>query len=130
MCILLGITMVVLSIGFAGVAWFSIGLEQMRAAMIGLPVLSLFCLAGAAACLVPASRPITLRLVGGAVFLAFLGYLIHTGLGGPLWSSSRSTPSLLGAIAAFSTFGLPGGYVAIKGQYPRWGKYFGAFVKN
>jgi hypothetical protein len=127
MCILLGMTLVVLAIGFAGVAWFSIGLEQMRAAMIGLPILSLFCIAGAVACLVPASRPVTLRFVGGAVFLTCLGYLIEMAVEGPL--VSRSAPSLIKAIAAFSAFGLPGGYVAIKGHYPRWGRYFAAFRK-
>lgn len=127
MSILLGITLAILAVGFAGVAWFSMGLEQMRAATLVLPILCLFCLAGAMACLVPASRPVTLRVVGGAVFLACLGYLIAMALGGPLWSGTRSTPSLVKAFAAFSAFGMPGGYVALKGEFPRWGKYHRAF---
>ena len=127
MCVLLGITLVILALGFAGVAWLSIGQEEMRLAMIGLPILSLFCIVGALACLVPASRPVTLRVVGGVVFLTFLVYLIEMAVDGPLLSRSKSTPSLVNAIAGFSVFGLPGGYVAIKGYYPRWGRSSDAF---
>jgi hypothetical protein len=66
-------------------------------------------------------------MVGGAVFLACLGYLIDMAVGGPLWSSTRSTPSLAKALLAFFAFGMPGGYVAAKGEFPRWGKYHRAF---
>lgn len=125
--VVLGISLGILTLGFTSVACFTSGLEGMRAAVIGEVVLGGFCATGALACLLPVTRPIAVRLVGGMVFLTFLGYFIAMVESGPLVGSSRSDPSLVKAIAAFSLFGLPAGYVAITGRYPRWGRHAAAF---
>jgi hypothetical protein len=80
--ILLGITLGVLTLGFAGVAWFTSGLEGMWASTIAMVLLGAFCAVGALACLLPASRPIALRLISGTVYLAFFGYLIGMAVSG------------------------------------------------
>jgi hypothetical protein len=125
--IILGIALAVLTLGFAGVAWFTIGVEGIRAATIGMSVLGAFSAIGALACFLPASRPIAARLIGGVVFLAFLGYLLGMLAGGPLIGKSRADQSLVNAFAAFSLFGLPAGYVAITGRYPHWGRHAAVF---
>jgi len=126
-CIMLGITLVILASGFVGVAWFTSGLEGMRASTIGAAILAVFSGVGAIACLVPASRPVTLRLVGGTVCLTCLGYLTEMLISGPLLGRSRADQSLVNSFLAFSAFGLPAGYVAFKGRYPIWAKYSSIF---
>lgn len=126
-CIVLGIVLGVLAFAFAGVAWFISQLQGMRAAAIGMVLLGGFCLAGALACLLPAIRPIALRLIGATVFLAFFGYLVGMVISGPLLGNSRGEMSLINSTVGFLVFGLPAGYVAVKGQYPRWGRHAAAF---
>jgi hypothetical protein len=75
----------------------------------------------------PASRPIVLRLIGDTVFLAFLIYVISMMVSGTLLGISRGDMSLVNSIIAFLVFGLPAGYVAITGRYPRWGRHAAAF---
>jgi len=128
--ILLGMTLGFLTLGFVGVAWFTSRLEGMRATTIGMAILGSFCAVGALACLLPASRPIALRLIGGTVFLAFFGYLVEMAVSGPVLGNSRGDTSLVNAIIAFALFGLPAGYVAVTGRYPRWGQHSRAFEAN
>jgi hypothetical protein len=125
---MLGIALAVLTLGFAGLAWFASGVEEKRAAGIGMVVLlGAFCAVGALACLLPASRPFALRLIGGTVFLACCGYLVAAAVSGTFLGTSRAGPSLVNSIIAFSVFGLPAGHVAITGRYPRWGRHAAAF---
>jgi hypothetical protein len=124
---MLGISLGLVALGFAGVAWFVNGLEGTRAISVGMAILSAFSGLGAIACLVPASRPVTLRLVGGVVFLACLGYMIEMLLRGPVLGKSRADQSLVNSIFALVAFGLPAGYVAIRGRYPSWGRHASSF---
>jgi len=125
--LMLGVLLGSLAVGFLGVAYFTSNLDGQRAPTVGGVLLAGFCAIGALACLLPASRPVTLRLVGGTVFLAFSGYLIDMLMSGKFMGRSRADPSLVNALVAFSAFGLPAGYVALTGRYPRWGRYAPAF---
>jgi hypothetical protein len=126
-CILLGISLAVLPIGFAWLVLSTSGPEAMRDIIIFTLIAGVFCAIGCLACLVPASRPITLRLIGGTVFLGCLGYVIGMAMDGPLLANSRGEPSLLNAFVAFTVIGLPCGYAAIRGRYPRWGRFAEVF---
>jgi hypothetical protein len=126
-CIILGIAFGVLTLGFGGAAMFISGLEEMRGVAKAMVAMGPFYAIGSLACVFPASRPIALRLIGGTVFLAFLIYLISMMVSGPLLGNSRAAMSLVNSIIAFSVFGLPAGYVAITGRYPRWGRHAAAF---
>jgi Na+-driven multidrug efflux pump len=130
---MLGIVLGVLAFAFAAVAWCTSQLEEMRVGAIAMVFLGGFCLTGALACFLPAIRPIALRLIGATVFLVFFGYLAGMVISGPLQGSSRGEMSLINSIVGFLVFGLPAGYVAVKGQYPRWGRHalaFGATLPN
>lgn len=113
---MLGIAFAFLTLGFAALAWSTRDPEGMRTATIGELVLGVFCAVGAMACFLSASRPITLRLIGGVVFLVCVGYLIEMAVSGPVLARPRSEMSLVGSIAAFSIFGSPAGYVAVMGR--------------
>jgi len=76
-----------------------------------------FSLVVAVACFVPRSHPITLRILGATVCLTFLLTCLNN-VGDP------SFGRLLGGLVVF---GIPGGYVAITGKYPTWGKASRAF---
>jgi hypothetical protein len=106
------------------------GLEGMRSATIGMVVLAIFSAIGSLACVAPVSRPVSLRLIGGTVFLTCLGYLTKMLIGGPVLGKSRADESLVNSIFAFTVFGLPAGYVAIKGRYPGWGRHAKALGAN
>jgi len=69
---MLGSTLGVLSLGFAGVAWFTGSLDGMRATTNATAFLAAFSIVVTLACFLPASRPIALRLIGGIVFLVCL----------------------------------------------------------
>jgi hypothetical protein len=69
----------------------------------------------ALACLVPRSRPVTLRLIGAAVFATYTVYLYQDFDKPKVWR------------AFLCVFGLPAAYVAVMGKYPRWGKAAAAF---
>jgi hypothetical protein len=93
--VMLGVGLEALAAGFAGVSWFTSGIEGMRVSAVGAGVLWAFSAAGALACLAPASRPVTPRLVCGAVFLACLAYLADMVIPGPIRGESRADPSLV-----------------------------------
>jgi hypothetical protein len=79
--------------------------------------LATFCFIISLACLVRRSRPFTLRIIGAIIFLSYLFYVYD----------SRGDKSLLTAIAGFCVWGLPSGYLMVKGTYPTWGKASTAF---
>jgi hypothetical protein len=79
--------------------------------------LAAFCTLISLACLAPRSRPVALRVIGVVVFGGFAAYVF----------SSYGKPDCWRALAAFGVFGLPAGYVAVTGKYPRWGKAAAAF---
>lgn len=58
------------------------------------------------------SHPLTLRIIGGAVFSAYAVYLI----------SEFGKPQMWQALRGFIVFGLPGLYVAVFAKYPIWAK--------
>ncbi len=125
--IMLGIAFVFLAVGFIAVTYLMSNLEGKRAGAVGGAILAIFCGLGAVASLLPASRPVTLRLLGGTVFLVCCGYLIEMLNGGEILGRSRADQSLIKALLAFSVFGIPGGYVALTGRYPQWGRYASVF---
>jgi hypothetical protein len=122
----LGGALLVIALGFAAIAMWASGMESARAMANGMWIMAAFSTVGALACLLPGSRPVALRLLGGTVFLVCLGYVVAMLVSGPVWQAARR-PSLASAIVCFSIFGLPAGYVAITGQYPRWGRHSAAF---
>src|SRR4051794_6191626 len=69
-----------------------------------------FCALIALACLAPASRPVALRVIGAVVCGAFALYVYKSDGGPNFWR----------ALAGFGVFGMPAGYVALTGKYPRW----------
>lgn len=79
--------------------------------------LAAFCGLIALACLVRGSRPMTLRIIGAVVFLAYVFYAYD----------SIGDRNFFRAIAGFVVWGLPAGYVAIWGRYPVWGRASAAF---
>ncbi len=80
----------------------------------GVPVVGVggVVLVTAVACLAPSSWPVTLRIIGVSVFLAFAAYLV----------ASIGTPNVIRAIGGFVVIGLPFGVLGISGSYPRWGR--------
>jgi uncharacterized membrane protein YjdF len=122
----LGATLLVIALGFAAIAMWTSGMEGARAMVGGMWTMAAFSAVGALACLLPGSRPVALRLLGGTVFFVCLGYVVAMLVSGPLWQESRR-PSLVSSIVCFSIFGLPAGYLAIAGRYPHWGKHSAAF---
>ncbi len=79
--------------------------------------LAVFCVLIALACLLPSNRPVTLRIIGSVIFLAYLVYLYD----------SFGDLSVLRAIGGLCVWGVPSGYLAIRGTYPTWGKGSAAF---
>ncbi|MFO0959264.1 MAG: hypothetical protein U0800_17840 [Isosphaeraceae bacterium] len=79
--------------------------------------LAAFCVAIAVACLSPASRAVTLRIIGLVVFLTYVAYFID----------SLEELTVLRALRGFCLWGLPSGYLAIRGEYPSWGRASAAF---
>jgi hypothetical protein len=122
----LGAVLLLITVGFVATVWWARGLEGTERMSIAMWLMAAFSGAGALACLLPRSRPVALRLLGGTVFLACVGYLVAMLVGGPLWQPSRG-PSIMSAILCFTVFGIPAGYVAITGSYPHWGKHAAGF---
>jgi hypothetical protein len=69
------------------------------------------CLVVTTACFVPRTWPITLRIIGATVFLAYAGYI----------GFSINTPNFWQATKGFVVIGLPFGAMALFARYPRWG---------
>jgi hypothetical protein len=82
-------------------------------------VLGLFCCVVAAACLLPGSRRVTLRIVRATICGVYVCYVLSE-LGNPI---KMGKADIIGAVAGFLVFGLPGGYLAVTGRYPVWGRY-------
>jgi hypothetical protein len=56
-------------------------------------------------------------------FFATVSYFVYELLNEPTKPyTGRSEPHWLNAIQALIVFGLPGLYVAVRGEYPKWGK--------
>ena len=66
----------------------------------------------AIACFFPKSHPITLRIIGTVIFIAYVLYVLD----------SFHNQNLGRAILGLLVWGLPSGYLAIMGKYPSWGK--------
>jgi hypothetical protein len=80
-------------------------------------VLAAFCAFIALACLVSKSRPVALRMIGGMLFAWFAFALFR----------SYGEPDFWRAVGGFGVLGAPAGYLALTGNYPRWGKFARAF---
>jgi hypothetical protein len=89
-------------------------LEKARLPIYGLAA---FCALIPLACLVPQTRPVTVRLIGGVVFVSCAMYVY----------SSHQEGGMRRDLACFVVFGLPAGYAAVMGTYPPWGKGAKAF---
>ena len=72
----LGATLLVIALGFAAIAMWTTGLEGARAMVGGMWTMAAFSAVGALACLLPGSRPVALRLLGGTVFFVCPGYVV------------------------------------------------------
>jgi apolipoprotein N-acyltransferase len=73
--------------------------------------LAALCALVALACLVPQTRPVTVRLIGGVVF-ASCAWLLY----------SHAEGDMRGALAVFVVCGPPAGYAVVMGTNPPWGK--------
>ncbi|WP_310485363.1 hypothetical protein [Chamaesiphon sp. VAR_48_metabat_403] len=105
----IGIVAIFGAIGFLKTALNPVGVRAPSIVFHGMAALFTFV---AIACFVPKSRPVTLRIIGSAIFFAFSSYVI----------SSFGTDNFGRALKAFGWWGPPSGYLAILGNYPSWGK--------
>lgn len=71
-----------------------------------------FVMVVAIACFFPLTWPVTLRVIGGGIFLVYVIYVI----------SSLGGPDFWWALMGFGVIGVPFGFLAIFGSYPRWGR--------
>ncbi len=77
-----------------------------------------FCLAVCVACMVRGrKRQLVGSVIGTAVFLIALGYVVAQVANGSVWSGARSEPSLVNAILFFVGFGMPGVAYALKARF-------------
>lgn len=76
-----------------------------------------FLLLIAVSCFSQRARPIAVRIIGASVFILFVWYVI----------GEIGKPSMPRAILGLLVWGLPGGYVAVTGKYPSWGRGVAAF---
>jgi hypothetical protein len=79
--------------------------------------MSVLCATIAIACFFPQTHPITLRIIGTTIFVAYVVYAVDS------FGSKNFGRALLG----FAIWGLPSGYLAIAGKYPSWGTGTQAF---
>jgi hypothetical protein len=94
---------------------------------VGLPVgaivfygMALFCVVIAIACFFPKGHPVTLRIIGIVIFYAYVSYAYD----------SLHTQNFRRAVGGFLLWGVPSGYLAIKGKYPSWGQGAAGFNAN
>jgi hypothetical protein len=106
----IGIVAIFGAIGFLKTALNPVGVRAPSIVFHGMAALFTFI---AIACFVPKSHPVTLRIIGSAIFLASSSYVI----------SSFGTDNFGRALNKFGCWGLPSGYLAILGNYPSWGQY-------
>jgi hypothetical protein len=99
----------------------------------GMAICGIFCGVIAVASLSTATQPVTIRLIGGTVFLLCALYILNQALAFSLIGDElgkakvRSRPSLLNSVGFMLLVGLPSGYAALKGRYPGWGMHAAAF---
>jgi hypothetical protein len=86
-------------------------------------LVGVFALAIAAACFVPRSRPLTLRVVGAGVVLMIALLLAKDFRDAAAGVEVAWGRHLLGMLV----FGLPALYVTLFGMYPIWGRFSGVF---
>jgi hypothetical protein len=113
--IVLGVLCAIIAAGFFWAA--SYFRSHPTTSSTGLFAVGVFCALITAACLLPGVRGIALRIIGGTVFAVFVWYVI----------ASIGSVDLLRALLGLVVLGLPGGYVAVMGRYPGWGKAAEAF---
>lgn len=105
---IVGFAALVSTIGFAAVGFFGLRRVFLLAILSGVVT---------ASCFVEYGRFLTVRLIGLTIFIVFGWYVV----------TSWNTPDFYRAIGGMLAFGLPAGYVAIAGFYPRWGEWAAAF---
>jgi hypothetical protein len=66
----------------------------------------------AVACFFPSSWPVTLRIIGVLVCVAFVVYTV----------SSVGTPKLGDAVIGLLLIGMPSGVMGVTGKHPGWGR--------
>jgi hypothetical protein len=76
--------------------------------------LVLFCGSVAIACFFPKSHPVTLRVIGGGIFIFYAVNLYDTVI---------YAKNLISPILGFLFLGLPGAHLAAMGQYPAWAAF-------
>jgi FtsH-binding integral membrane protein len=107
--IAIGVVAIIAAIGFLNSA---MNPASVKAAPIVFYGLAAFCGVIAIACFSHKAHPVTLRIIGGTVFATFAVYA---------YDSIINNPRPMQAICGFLVWGLPSGYLAIKGKYPDWG---------
>jgi hypothetical protein len=105
----IGIVAIFGAIGFLKTALNPVGVNAPSIVFHGMAALFAFI---AIACFVPKSRPVTLRIIGSAIFLASASHFIH----------NLGTDNFVRALKGFVCWGLPSGYLVIMGKYPSWGQ--------
>ena len=129
--ITLGVAMLLLAAGFMALVPFMKDVSPQAGP--GAAICGLFCGLIAVACLSTASQPITIRLIGGTVFLLCALYVVSQLLAFSSFTEEigkgkgRSRPSILNSQGFMLLVGLPSGYAAFKGRYPGWGRHASAF---
>jgi hypothetical protein len=129
--ITLGVVVLLLAAGFMALVPFMKDVSPQAGP--GMAICGLFSGLIAVACLSRASQPITIRIIGGAVFLLCTLYIVSqllefNSIGDELGRAKvRSRPSILNSVGFMFLVGLPSGYAALKGRYPGWGRHAAAF---
>jgi hypothetical protein len=130
--ITLGVAMLLLAAGFMALVPFMKDVSPQAGP--GMAICGLFCGVIAVACLSTSSQPVTIRIIGGTVFLLSALYILNqvlafSSIGDELGRAKvRSRPGIYNSVAFMLLVGLPSGYAALKGRYPGWGRHASAFV--
>ena len=129
--IFLGIAVLLIAAGFLALVPFMKDVSPQAGP--AMAICGLFCGVIAVACLATASQPVTIRIIGGTVFLLSALYIINqvitfSSIGDEIEGTKmRSRPSIFNSVGFMLLVGLPSGYAALKGRYPVWGKHAAAF---
>jgi hypothetical protein len=101
---------------------FLIGASPPKTAQRAAYAGAAFCGLVFVACFSSRARPLVIRIIGGIVFFSYWAFLASV-VSDRFASADPSTRSLawIGALIGLYVYGLPGLYVAAKGQYPKWG---------
>jgi hypothetical protein len=106
--IAIGLVALLCAVGFFITALDPSGLPAGAAVFYGMAA---FCVIIAIACFFPKTHPITLRIIGTMICLAYFAYVLD----------SIRNQNLVRAMVGFIIWGIPSGYLAIMGKYPSWG---------